>query len=493
MDGSGPLAASHRLYTALSLAFLAPLAAAALTAPVSAQTVVEKVPDDLSRLETSTTDEFVELVEWPPTPKVVPEQEMPGLAPAFTAPPAQRPDGDATYGERRPFKGNFADNWSLLNTDAYHQLGMPIGAFVLYPALEIGGVFTDNIRQAKSDRKADIGLRLRPEFDLRSDWQRHELQIRAQSEHVLYADESRQDVDRADIQARLRLDIRHDLSALVEGGYVLSQEGLAEADMPVNATEPRKDQTWSLHAGVTNTAGRIGATLRGGLSWHEAGNVKLSDGTVENNRDLSYVEPLAELRLRYQDAPVLVPFMEAAFVPRLYEHADDVLGVKRSSDGLRLAIGAEIERDALWSGSLALTYELRDYRHMDRKVDGFGFRANLLWRPTRITAVALDASSSIAETDVVGATAAREYVLGARVQHALRYNLLAAVNARYSLADYIGVKLEEQTWRLGLDMSYFLTPRLALIGGYEFIDYHVTGGGRDYTENRIMAGIRLQR
>jgi len=510
MDGSGPVPASHRilgLFTLLSWSlpgvFLgAGLALAQTTAETPAPPVGRPATAPLL-LDDTREDEFVMLEQWPPrspveeTKATLPQPQLqrppqPQQPTPFRLTPFLPVDDTWALG---PFRGNFVDNWGLLNTDAYHQLGMPIGAFVLYPALEVGGVFTDNVRQSKNNRKADVGLRLRPDFELQSDWQRHALTIHAESEHILYAKESHQDVDTANIQGRLRLDLRRDIVALIEGDYVLSQEGLAQADIPVNAVDPRKDEDYGVHARLSRLGGLFEASVRGGVSWHRAGNVPLSDGTVENNKDLNYTAPVAELRLQYQDPAIIKPFIEAAYLPRLYDHPDDVLGVKRSSDGLRLAIGTEFEDDEIWNGAVALTYERRDYYNLPahRNVDGLGFNANIVWRPTRITAVAIDGASTIAETDVVEATAVREYVVGARVQHALRDNFIVGLDTRVNFSDYVGIKLNERTWTSGIDLAYFLTPTLAVIGGYKIIDYHATGGSRDYTENRIMAGFRLQR
>ncbi|WP_137391736.1 outer membrane beta-barrel protein [Rhodoligotrophos defluvii] len=388
---------------------------------------------------------------------------------------------------------NQAQAADVMTTEAYEPLGIDVGGLTLYPSLEIGGVYTDNVRQSRTDRRSDVGLRLKPIFEARSDWNRHGLEVHAESEHVLYAKESRQNIDNADIGATYRLDIRRDFTAEFEARYELQQEGLAQPDIPVNALDPRKDETYRIRAGLTYDAGRIAATIRGGTSWYRFGDVRLSDGSVQVNKDLNYTAPLAELRVKYQDAPILTPYIEAAYVPRIYDRPDDELGVKRSSDGARFAIGAEFEPSPIWRGMAALTYEIRDYRHLARKmVEGVGFDANVIWRPRQITAVTLDASSGIGETNVTGATATRDFTVGLRVDHAFRYNLIAAAMARYTLEDYIGIKLTEQTWSAGLDVSYFLTPRLAVIGSYEFTDYTLTGRTRDYTENRVMVGVKLQ-
>ncbi|WP_342643513.1 outer membrane beta-barrel protein [Rhodoligotrophos ferricapiens] len=380
------------------------------------------------------------------------------------------------------------------STKAYEPTGITFGSFILQPSLEIGGVYTDNVRESRTDRKSDVGLRLRPLVDLRSDWNRHALNVHAESEHVLYAKESRQNIDNADIGASYRLDMHRDFSALFEARYTLQQEGLAQADIPVNAIDPRKDEIYRIRAGLTYDGGRFAITARGGTSWHRFGDVRLSDGSVQRNKDLNYTAPIAELRLKYQDAPIITPYVEAAYVPRIYDRPDEFLGVKRSSDGARFAIGAEFAPDPIWTGMAALTYEIRDYRHLAMKVvEGVGFDANVIWRPQKITAVTLDAGSSIGETNVTGATATRNYTVGLRLDHAFRYNFLGALMARYTLEDYIGIDLKEETWTTGFDLTYLLSPQLALIGSYRFIDYSLTGRTRDYDENRIMVGVRLQR
>ncbi|MGF7162066.1 hypothetical protein FHS85_003709 [Rhodoligotrophos appendicifer] len=417
-------------------------------------------------------------------PKSASRRLIPALAALIAGAGLLFGDGESTA---------WAQAVDVTESTAFDPLALTYGGFLAYPSLEIGAAITDNVRESKTNRISDVGLRLKPELDLYSDWVRHAFRLHAESEHVLYAKESDQNEDNADINAELRLDLRRDFSTTIEGRYILSQEGLAQADIPVNALNPRKDENFAAFGGVTYDPGRISVTLRGGSAWYRSGDVKLSDGSVQNNSDLAYTAPLAQLRLRYQDAPIFVPYVEASYIPRIYDEVDDVLGVKRSSDGLKIAVGAEFAPNALWTGEAAVTYEMRDYYNLALKdVDGVGFDANVVWRPTKISAVKLEANSGIGETNVAGASATRDYTVGLRYDHAFRYNFIGALLGRYTLQDYVGLDLNEQTVAAGLDLTYWLNRRVAVIGGYRFVHYTSTEEYRDYDENRVTIGLRLQ-
>ncbi len=377
---------------------------------------------------------------------------------------------------------------------AYEQTGLSAGGFTVYPAIEAGPAVTDNVAQSPDDRRSDMGLRIAPELKVRSGWSRHSLSFDLDSEHVLYARESDEDTNNVSLNGAFRLDVRRDLSVETEARYSLSDENPGSADVPSGAVGRVQDQSFGGSVGTTYRPGRVVARLRGTIDWYRYGDVDLGDGSVEDNSDRDYMAPEIELRVGYDITPAVRPFISVGYGPRIHSHKTDRNGLKRDSQGVSVSAGIVLEPSSLWSGEIGLRYEMRDYDDPALKTaDVVGFFGSLLWRPTRLTDVRLSVDSGLDETSLEDASAVRYHSAVLGVSHRLRRYLTATGELSYALDHYVGAGIDEETWQASLGLSYSIDRQIALVAGYRYTLFDSSVPDRDYTENRVTVGMRLQR
>jgi hypothetical protein len=186
------------------------------------------------------------------------------------------------------------------------------------------------------------------------------------------------------------------------------------------------------------------------------------------------------------------PFAEAAYVPRLYDDKQDRNGVKRSSQGVRVKAGINLADDPIWTGSLAASFEHRNYKDAGLdSVSAPGLEASLTWRPTDLTRFEFNAGTSLAETVSLGESANTNWNVGVKSVHAMRDNLEVYASLQGDFERSAGNTDVTTTAGIGLDWT--MNPFLVLSAGYEGVFFNGNAAGSDYAEHRLLTSIVLRR
>jgi hypothetical protein len=378
--------------------------------------------------------------------------------------------------------------------DAYAALGVEAGGLTLFPVLRAGIIVSDNPGLTETDRKEDIGARLRPSLRIASDWVRHELTIEGSGDFIYYEGESENDSKEANVLARLRLDVLRSTALTLGADYTLSEENGSDSEVPDTAIGNRTDQSFGGSAALTHRYGRLSTTMRAGADLQYYGDVKLAGGGEERNGDREYVEPEAFLRVGYEASPAFRPFVEAAYTPRFHFEDRDRNGLDRNSDGYRVAAGVAFDPSPLWSGELALTYLWRDYEDSRLEtLDTFGLTGQVTWRPTELTTFELILGTGLMETAVEDSSGARNYDARLGISHDLREYLTIHGGTGLTYEDFQGTDETELRLRSNAGILWRMNRWLAWTFDYDFIYNDNNQSGQDYYENRITAGIEVRR
>lgn len=375
----------------------------------------------------------------------------------------------------------------------YDPLGLRVGAFTAFPALEVTGVVTDNVQQSDVNRQTDIGLRLAPELRLQSDWVRHSYTLNANGELIFYDDNPDFDEQSATVTGNLLLDVRRSTTWDTTGNYTLSQTSPSSSEVPDSASGRRTDQEFGLVTRVSHRVGSLIGRFSAGLRYLYFDDVSLAGGGVEDNSDRNYFQPSAELRLSYEHTPAIRPFAELRYAPRLHQESVDRAGLRRDSHGGTVAAGMEFDLSPLWSGELALRYDVRAFEDSSLKtVHSGGVDAAVVWRPSELTTVRWNVASELEESASSGVSAIRSYVGSLEVAHALRENLIVTGTSGLSYRDRIGTRQNELQANAGLAVSYLLSREAELLARYNYTMFETFNSNSDYIENQFTAGFRYR-
>ena len=366
--------------------------------------------------------------------------------------------------------------------------GLPTGGLRLFPALEISNIYSSNVKQSSDDRKAALGVSVTPSLRVESDWVRHSLRATLQGNYTAYAKSKDANTASVNANSELRLDIRRTTSVDLSTGYTLSPVRPDDTGLAGGSTGTRLDHVLSAAVGFNQDLGPLTARLRTDVERKIYGKDELVGGGERDNKDLNLWRPGVGLRLTYSEPPMFKPYIEANYSRRYHDRKLNSSGENTNSGDIDLRLGTSFDDEAFWAGDLALTYLRRDYSDKSlSKEQAFGVNGNITWRPTELTTIAVDASTSLSDT----AINQRTYSLNARVSQSVRDNVTLQMRGGVTVDDTsTGL---DKTYEAGVGLDWRVAPEFSLTADYDATWLRASQSQQNYTEHRVMVGVTLRR
>jgi hypothetical protein len=303
-----------------------------------------------------------------------------------------------------------------------------LGAFLVRPQADLSVTATDNVYASSTNTESDVIARIGGRVAADTNWNVHALSGEVTAHRNEYLDLG--DESTTDLTARLggRLDVTRALSL---GGYVFA----------VDSAEPRSDFANDFGADGPIKYTRTGAVVEANYA-SDRFRFENSLGLTEENfkdgttivggfnidqdfRDRSVTT--GRSRLSYAVTPDLAVFAQGSYTDSNYDNLQFIGGSFRSRDsqGYTVAGGVDFELSALVRGDIAVGYldEKKDDAFF-ADVSGLSVDGRLQWFPTRLTTVSFTGARRVVDTGAFDSPSAVETVLGARVDHELRRNII---------------------------------------------------------------------
>ena len=392
--------------------------------------------------------------------------------------------------------------------------GWAAGDFRFYPQLSITTLYDTNIygvngsvpvddpgapRGAVVEETSDTVGILTPSIAVRSDWERHELNVNAGADLARYRDNS--DEDYADLW--LNADGRYDIdgSSNVFGGVGISRDH-EDRTSPEGATgvEPVQYDSLDAHGGYARRIGQTVLRVGGTAQRLDYENGVDTDGDVINNDDRDRDILALGARLSFLRPGQVRPFVQASTEARRYHDDRDDYGYERDSDGYRLAAGTTFDYGAGLSGEVygGLMHQSFDDPRFD-SITRPDFGARLTWQATPYTRVRASADRSLEETtyaqSLTPLNVASSYLYSRAevlAEHRLTPRTTLSALASYGQADYQDVDRTDDLIGAGFGVEYKLTKNLLMQFDYRHYQrdsdfrYQVEHKGQDNVD--LMAG-----
>lgn len=334
------------------------------------------------------------------------------------------------------------------NKSEYAQQGIHVGSFNVYPKLDMTNQYDSNIykRDKKIGGNAVVDsyiAHFKPGVDARSNWSRHALNLKFDSDLPQYARHGEQN-DYEDLFTKLdgRIDVVRDSYLSGEFAYNSLHEDRGSPDQ-INGKSPTFFDTKNMNAFYSHKLNRVTVKGGGDAMRYDYQDVLSSLGTKLTMSTRNHWEYAPSIRLGYEIQPEY-----EAFVKFLYKQADyDTLvssngagtAYNRNSTGYNMTGGMAFDLTDLVTGDMSVGYLQRSYTDARFKsISGINGFVNLKWRPTALTTVNGKFSHDINETtqEGVGGVLASGISLG--VQHELLRNLNLIAEGTFSNNDYQG-------------------------------------------------------
>lgn len=357
---------------------------------------------------------------------------------------------------------------------------------MLYPRIEAGMEYNDNIYAVKNDKESDWIVVLSPRIMADSTWSTHQLKFDVGIDKGFYLDNSDEDYLDAHFLTGGKIDIVQGSYFEAKGGYESIYEDRFSPDARDAWEEPARFERLTGSGMLHHEFGRFFIETKGDVVGYLYKRVDLINGGSDSQDDRDRMEYDAGLRLGYEWLPNVNPFIQVDYNWIRY---DEKNLARRDSDGYRLGAGTIIYLGGITTGEIWGGYMRQDYDFDEREdISSPWYGLSLTSNVTQLTTLKAEVEKTVKETTLAGASGidATDVMVGAK--HELRRNLMLGLDLSYTYDDYEGVGITDDYYKIMPRITYVLNRNLSADLWYEYIrrDSSRNENLREYAVNRVM-------
>jgi hypothetical protein len=380
--------------------------------------------------------------------------------------------------------------------EGYEALGFRLGTLNVLPKLAIVAEHSDNIFASSINEEADLIWRIQPEISINSDWGRHQLAAFARAIVNRYQDNKDENTTDWATGASGRLDVSRATQVNGQLNFSKSTEPRSSPNAQVlpPGAEPVQYDTTSFGALGRHEFNRLLATGRYDAQKFRYDSSRTASGDLI---DQSYRDRTIQTiggRLDYALSPATAVFVDVAANSHNAKSGSTAGGIDRDSKGQQAQVGVNFEAAALMRGDIGVGYMRQEFDSATQKdLEGFSTTATLVWLPTQLSTVTLNASRTIEDSAVADAVAYISTNLRVGIDHELLRNLILSGHVGYGKDDYTGVVREDRRTSAGFGASYLINRALSLSANYSYMEQETRKGvGSNFKESRVGVTLTVQ-
>jgi hypothetical protein len=360
----------------------------------------------------------------------------------------------------------------------YDPTGISVGSFDLYPSLTIWGTRDDNVDNGQSGQASTSG-RIEGAARLRSNWQRHQLEVDARASATGYNTPKREPDHNYGLNGELRLDLGEVSTLTLRSGLDIEREAANSVELRASGGTRSIRTVLNGSAQLDHRAGLFELQLRGGLVDESF------DG--DKARDFKLFTIGGRVGYRYTDQ--VVPFIDAEMSRRRFDSGPNA----QDGDRLRSSIGVAVSGRDKWTGEFSVGQIIWKPDAAGQKSDrGFYADANLIWSPNALWQVTAGLETSLSSTSTAASSVLTHQVdLGANYD--IRSNVTLGADLSVARESYKGLARKDWVTSGGLNAEYRLSRNTQLIGRYQHDRRNSTLTGENTKSNLFELGLRFQK
>jgi hypothetical protein len=401
--------------------------------------------------------------------------------------------------------------------DPYEPLGVRVGAFDLFPAIELIGGYDSNPSRAYGGSTAALLYTAAPELQVRSNWSRHELKADLRGSYTGYSPDTSPTLSRPNFNGKVdgRVDVTKDTRVDLGTRLLISTDNPGSPNLRPGIAKLPIYATFGGTAGLGQRFSRFDLSVKADAERTIYQNSTLIDGSIASNDDRNYDQYTGTLRGGYELSPGVTPYISFSADSRQHDVNTDFSGYQRNSRGLTGNLGTTFQLARRLTGDVSVGYTRRSYE--DPRFDALGAligNASLIWTADALTTVKLSAASTVGESTIPGVSGILYRSAGLQIDHALRRWLIATVKLGFEVDNYRGVSSDslaavcdcvistpggttpdrqDLRYTAGAGLTYKLNRSVQIKGEFNHEWLHSNVAGNDYTASVFLLGLRFQR
>jgi hypothetical protein len=378
----------------------------------------------------------------------------------------------------------------------YDPLGVPVGEWLIYPKLDLGLGYTDNVLATNANQISDVYFLADPSVMLKSDWSRNFVQAAAGLQTQTYLRDESQNQLGWWVDTFGRLDLAGSSYVQAGGDARRGYDDRLDPNAPIGAARPVEFQSDLAYLRGVYELTRTRFILSTYVSHTSFDDVPLIGGgtldeTFNDNNSWN-----GTARGEYGVSPDVAAFLEGDFGETAFSAAQPPGEPNRNSTDSRILTGANFDIGALIRGEIGLGYTWRDYYRSATYgvLQGLAVSAKVEYFPTPLVTVTATLQRSLQDGVLINASGYFASVGTLRADYEFRRNIIldCAVSAEYD--DYREYPRRDTLFGVSIGAKYLVSRGVALKAEASYADRASSGAlaAPPYNDVRLMATVTFQ-
>ena len=377
------------------------------------------------------------------------------------------------------------------------ELGVAVGAFTLYPILDIYAGYDNNVYATSTSPSASAVTVVKPTLELRSEWLNHSLRLLAGGGFGFYPSATTQNFQNYVLQADGKLDIRQDVYMTGLVAIKRNTEALGTPNVSF-AQAPTVVDTVPVELGFYQRFNRFFYQLNGSATryWYYDYSTITALGLPAASRNRT--EYAESIRLGYEILEGIDIFLAPSFNQRVYVDTVNTAGQQRDSRGYNLGFGGSMNLGSRTALEAMVGYTTQNYLADGTSTTATTFQLAGRWNGYEPLTLRPAINRSINESALTNYTNYVSTVVGIDWTYDVHYPWKAIGGLSYNTADYTPVPgtgtapRTDYFFKGSLGALYEVRPQYSIGPVYEYTQgwsTDVLAGGPQF--NRSLFSIRL--
>ena len=376
----------------------------------------------------------------------------------------------------------------------YEALGVRQGSFLIYPKVEVGAGWTDNIFAVENNPQDDTFVNIDPSIMAQSQWSLHALRLSAGLRHHEVLENSSESQTGYFASAEGRYDATPYLTVAGRAGGNRRFEDRGSTNSPTGTAEPIEVTTLNGGSTVTLQRGRVRALGAVDYAAFDYADSRSTTGAEidQDFRDQAVLR--ATGRGEYSISPDTALLGVVSYTRTDYD--TDTALLNRDSDEVRGLVGANFDLTALMRGEVGVGYISREYENAAYgSLDGLAALARLEYFPTQLVTVTGTLRRAIDDSTTPGSGGFFTNSATLTADYELLRNLIVGGRLDYRLDEFEGLDREDRSTSATVGAQYLINRNIGLGATASYTDRSSKGvaAGPEYDAVRVIFSIVFQR
>ncbi|MEM6665273.1 MAG: outer membrane beta-barrel protein [Pseudomonadota bacterium] len=375
--------------------------------------------------------------------------------------------------------------------DPYAPLGVRIGSFRLFPAIEFlaGG----QRETGNGSRGEGTFSRISPEVRLESDWTRHSFETELRGSVSRFTDSPGTDEETFQALARGRIDVTGNTRIELEAQYDRERVIRGDTGAPETVAEGPFLHTRRLFAALEHRFNRLTGRVSVETEQTDYENARTRAGVGIDNGALDFRTDEVRLRVSYEISPKTEIFVEGFADREIRDRKRDALGQLRGAEGRGGSLGATWRPTAKLELNGSVGIERRDARARGVEATTAAiFDSSLVWTPSALTTVTATAVGDLTTTNEAGQSAVTSRDYGLTVDHQLTRQIALTGGLLYGTDDFKATGREDERFEANARASYAFNRHLLFIAEARHTITESSDTDQDEDTTEFGVGLRVQ-